>query len=161
MQKIPLSNLVPRISFFLLIILFANVTNAGPPDAWYQRMMPLYGVTFGQDLFVGVGDWGTIQISRDGNNWGVPSKYATFKNLRGVAYGAGLFVAVNANGAVLTSLNGTSWSLKETWNMAGATKDPLRSVVGGLNSFMTVGEGGIILESEKTGFPLFLPLILR
>jgi hypothetical protein len=144
MQKIPLSNLVPRLSFFLLIILFANVTNAGPPDAWYQRMMPLYGVTFGQDLFVGVGDWGTIQISRDGNNWGVPSKYATFKNLRGVTYGAGLFVAVGEDGVIITSPDGSQWT-----GQASQVSELLWGITYGNGLYVAVGSMGSIVTSPN------------
>ncbi|RPH85421.1 MAG: hypothetical protein EHM75_09765 [Desulfobacteraceae bacterium] len=136
-------------------------------DTWEPKSSSttewLLGVAYGNGLFVAVGTKGTILTSPDGHTWTpFPDPQKVFCwDILGITFKYGRFVAVNANGAVLTSLNGTSWSLKETWNMAGATKDPLRSVVGGLNSFMTVGEGGIILESENTGFPLFLPLILR
>ena len=110
-----------------------------------------------------VGTKGTILTSPDGLTWTpLPdAQKVYFWDILNITFKYGRFVAVTGTGAVLTSLNGTTWSLKDTWTMAGSTKDPLRSVVGGLNSFMTVGDGGIILESEKTGFPLFLPLILR
>ena len=159
MQKTPLSKLIPILSFLLLIIIIANAANAGPPDAWYQRMMPLYGLTFGQDFFVGVGDWGTIQISRDGNNWGVPSKYATFKNLRGVAYGAGLFVAVGEDGVILTSPNGLEWTSR-----VSPVSDLLWGITYGNGLFVAVGSMGTVVTSpngvdwtkQTSGVPQFL-----
>jgi photosystem II stability/assembly factor-like uncharacterized protein len=122
----------------------------------------LLGVTYGNGLFVIVGTKGTILTSPDGHTWTPlpdPQK-VYFADILGITFKYGRFVAVTSNGAILTSLDGTTWSLRENWNMAGSTKDPLRSVVGGPNSMMAVGDGGVILESEKI-FPLFLPLILR
>ena len=123
----------------------------------------LFGVAYGNGLFVAVGSKGTILTSPDGLTWTpLPdAQKVYFWDIFNITFKYGRFVAVTSTGAILTSLNGTTWSLKDTWTMAESTKDPLRSVVGGLNSFMTVGDSGIILESEKTIFPLFLPLVLR
>jgi photosystem II stability/assembly factor-like uncharacterized protein len=123
----------------------------------------LFGVAYGNGLFVVVGSKGTILTSPDGQFW-TPLPDAQkiyFWDILAITYKYGRFVAVTATGAILTSLDGTNWSLKKTWEMAGSTKDPLRSVVGGRNSFMTVGDGGIILESEESDFPIYLPLIRR
>jgi hypothetical protein len=54
---------------------------------------PLNGVTYGNGLFVAVGDDGTILTSPDGVNW-TAADLGDGQPLYGVAYGNGLFVAV-------------------------------------------------------------------
>jgi photosystem II stability/assembly factor-like uncharacterized protein len=123
----------------------------------------LFGVAHGNGLFVVVGAKGTILTSPDGQIWTpLPdAQKVYFGDILGITFRYDRFVAVTATGAILTSLDGTTWSLKQTREMAGSTKDPLRSVVGGRNRFLAVGDGGVILESEETDFPLFLPLIRK
>jgi len=70
----------------------------------------LYGVTYGNGIFVAVGAVGTklgsppsngiILTSRDGVKW---TKRTSEKPLGGVTYGNGIFVAVGDNGTILTS----------------------------------------------------------
>jgi hypothetical protein len=66
-------------------------------------------VTYGNGLFVAVGDGGTILTSPDGVNWTRgPRGRAT--RLFGVTYGNGLFVAVGRFGTILTSPDGVTWT---------------------------------------------------
>jgi hypothetical protein len=53
----------------------------------------LFGVAYGNGLFVAVGMSGTILTSPDGVNWTARTS-GTSNSLRGVTYGNGLFVAV-------------------------------------------------------------------
>jgi hypothetical protein len=53
----------------------------------------LFGVTYGNGLFVAVGWDGTILTSPDGVNWTARTS-GTSNCLSGVTYGNGLFVAV-------------------------------------------------------------------
>jgi hypothetical protein len=69
------------------------------PDGvnWTQRASGtgdwLWGVTYGNGLFVAVGGGGTILTSPDGVNW-TRRASGTSNWLRGVTYGNGTFVAV-------------------------------------------------------------------
>ncbi|WP_019551589.1 hypothetical protein [Thermus scotoductus] len=59
-------------------------------------------MTYGNGLFVAVGDRGAILTSPDGVNWTrltSPTRYS----LSSVTYGNGLFVVVGEGGAILTS----------------------------------------------------------
>jgi photosystem II stability/assembly factor-like uncharacterized protein len=59
-------------------------------------------VTYGNGLFVAVGDRGAILTSTDGVNWTrltSPTRYS----LSSVTCGNGLFVAVGEDGIILTS----------------------------------------------------------
>jgi hypothetical protein len=122
-------------------------------------MMPLYGVSFGQDLFVAVGDGGTILTSKDGTHWGPPKMVATFKNLRGITYGGGLFVAVGDDGVILTSPNGFQWT-SQVSNVTGL----LWGVTYGNGRFVAVGSMGGLVTSpngldwtkQNSGVPQFL-----
>ena len=71
---------------------------------WTQRASVadngLYGVTYGNGLFVAVGDDGAILASPDGVTW--TARTLGGKGLHGVTYGNGLFVAVGPGGAILT-----------------------------------------------------------
>jgi hypothetical protein len=70
---------------------------------------PLFGVTYGNGLFVAVGDKGQIIVSRNGRSWKtIPP--LTDALLTAVAYGNGKFVAVGASGTVLSSIDGLAWA---------------------------------------------------
>jgi hypothetical protein len=64
------------------------------------------GVTYGNGLFVAVGELGgAILTSPDGVNW-TQRTSGTRDDLYGVTYGNGLFVAVGEDGTILTSRTG-------------------------------------------------------
>jgi hypothetical protein len=62
----------------------------------------LFGVAYGNGLFVAVGEGGTILTSRDGVSW-TQQTSPTSDWLRGATYGNGLFIAVGNGGTILTS----------------------------------------------------------
>jgi hypothetical protein len=101
----------------------------------------LYGVTYGNGLFVAVGDFGAILTSQDGVNW-TGQVSGTSAELTGVAYGNGTFVAVGGGGTILTSQDGMSWT-----RQTSGTSNPLNGVAYGNGTFVAVGWGGAILTS--------------
>ena len=70
--------------------------------------MNLWGISFGNGLFVTVGDDGTILTSSNGKSWKQRISN-TSKILRDVTYGNRLFVTVGWKGTILTSSNGINW----------------------------------------------------
>ena len=84
----------------------ANFTPSGgvAGTTWTLRDQrnPLKGVTYGNGLFVAVGDVGAILTSSDGVSW-TQRTSGTSNWLRGVAYGNSMFVAVGWFGTILTS----------------------------------------------------------
>ena len=82
----------------------------GALDEWVPRnpaltSSGLRGVTFGRDMFVAVGEGGTILTSPDGVAW-TPRNSGTGQWIVSVAYGGDVFVAVCEVGTVLTSTDG-------------------------------------------------------
>ncbi|HDQ04659.1 MAG TPA: hypothetical protein ENN23_08900 [Deltaproteobacteria bacterium] len=72
--------------------------------------IPLRAITFGKDMFVAVGDRGTIVTgSRDGLKW-TPVKTEIASDLRSVAFAKNIFVAVGADGIVVISPDGHTWT---------------------------------------------------
>jgi hypothetical protein len=80
-----------------------------------------FGVTYGNGLFVAVGQNGAAVTSHDGSNW-VSQGLPTQDTLHTVAYGNGLWVASGVRepdggptfpdlGPLLVSTNGTNWAL--------------------------------------------------
>ena len=129
--------------------------SADDGSSWSSQNSPhlntidLYGLTFGSNTFVGVGENGKIvRSTNDGTSWdnvtSGTSPYLYGSNLlRSVAFGNSTFVAVGASGKIIRSTNnGASWS-----NSTSGTSSTLYGVTFGNNTFVAVGSGGIILTS--------------
>ena len=84
----------------------------------------LYGVTFGNDIFVAVGDNGTIVRSADnGSSWDNVTS-PTKNDLLSVGFGNNSFVAVGKSGNIIRSAdNGSSWD-----NVTSNTTENLNSI---------------------------------
>ena len=63
-----------------------------------------------KEMFVSVGQSGTIFTSSDGISWTKRRTSGTSEDLRGITYGNGLFVTVGSSGIILTSSDGTTWT---------------------------------------------------
>ncbi|MCF0064306.1 T9SS type A sorting domain-containing protein [Dyadobacter sp. LJ419] len=101
-------------------------------------------VTFGNSMFVAVGDDAIIQTSTDGIKWNY-SHVIFGKKLTGVAYGNGRFVAVGYDGLILWSVDG------KTWQKANSAGTISYNAVGFTNGqFTLVGREGV-LASSVTG----------
>jgi hypothetical protein len=107
----------------------------------------LSDVTWGNNLFVAVGNDTTIRTSPDGAVWTtrltVPSTGALF----GVTWGGGQFVAVGQGDSnqVFTSVDGMSWAAQtatDQWVV-------LQAVAWGNNQFVAVGDQGVVLTSQN------------
>ena|SRR5437867_12694095 len=90
--------------------------DAGPLDNWITRnsgaSANLWGIAFGNNSFVAVGDQGTVLASQDGVNWWNSRVSGVAQTLRGVTYGGNQFVACGDGGTLLTSTNGLVWTIR-------------------------------------------------
>jgi alpha-tubulin suppressor-like RCC1 family protein len=106
------------------------------PSAWVE----LYGVAFGQNKFVAVGDQGVILVSSDGMSWSNRAPASSTNRLHGIAWGTSNCVAVGVKGAMFTSLDGLSWS-----KLGPYTSNYLKSICYGIDRFVAVGASGTLL----------------
>ncbi len=87
---------------------------------WSTESMPytnyLSGVTYGQNIFVAVGDISSIFTSPDGISWTQHSASFEDNGFINVSYGIDQFVIVGYNGVILTSNNGITWNQTPTSN---------------------------------------------
>jgi len=109
---------------------------------WYN----LYGVTFGDNTFVAVGNTGAIRTSSDnGSSWDNGTSGTTYY-FNEVAYGDSIFIAVGQNGRIYTSSdNGTTWS-QSTWNGSSAH---LTGVAYGNNISIAVSSSNVIKSTDN------------
>jgi len=105
----------------------------------------LNGVTYGNSLFVAVGDAGAVYTSEDAVTWTARAS-GTASNLYGVAWVSARFVAVGADGTVITSIDGTDWSAANNANTR-----TLYGITDYGDSAVAVGAGGTILASSSGG----------
>ncbi len=143
-------------SFLLAVLLFllpGRCLFGDPLDNWtWSYPNPqgnaLRAVTYGNGLFVAVGDYGTIIISPDGYNW-TNETYGQFPALFGVGYAGGIYVAVGAGGAILTSSNGVAWTQQSspTTNTLRAVAGNVSAPPGGALGLIAVGDNGTGLAS--------------
>lgn len=115
---------------------------ADPLDSWVQRPPATYdaltGITYGNRLFVAVGEHGALVTSPDGATW-TDRNLNTMSNINGVTYGNGKFVAVGGgagyeNSIFAASSDGLTWNTGRT-----AYQDILSSIAYGNGKFVAVG----------------------
>jgi len=113
-------------------------------------------VTFGNGLFVAVGDSGKISTSPDGDTWTLRSSGVT-SHLRGVTFGNGIFVAVGLSSAILTSVNGIDWDIQTpisgfTVIFSAVYGNGVFVIAGGNNGSVSVSTDGMIWSDAFTAF---------
>jgi len=137
--------------FWVVIISIAAVKSFGadPLSTWNWRNpnpqgSTLRAATFGNGLFVAVGDNGTIIASGDGYHW-TTETFGVCPHLLGVAYAAGEYAAVGANGVILISSNAVDWM-----QLPVVTSQNLNGIAGNsrwrevdLPQFLAVGDAGV------------------
>lgn len=142
----------------LLFVAFACLSigsaTAEPLDTWrWRNPLPqghsVHDITFGNGLFVAVGEFGTVLTSTDGATWAIQNS-GTREELRGVGFGNGIFVAVGGGAAspvILTSRDARQWTRHQTPSGARGLYD----VAYGNGRFVIVGEGARSLLSSSDG----------
>jgi hypothetical protein len=101
----------------------------------------LNAVTYGDGIFVAVGDDGLIASSTDGVVW-TRRESGDDEDLRGVTWNGARYIAVGLGGPILASDDAT------IWRPVGAPFDlPLVGVTWSGSRFIAVGDGATILSS--------------
>jgi hypothetical protein len=103
----------------------------------------LHSVTFGNGVYVAVGENGTILSSADSVTW-VPEFSGVTNRLNGIKYGTNGFVAVGDASTVLRSMDGITW--KQMTSPAGVN---LSAVTYGWGRYVAVGASGVIVTSTN------------
>lgn len=110
--------------------------------SWSELVQPknrrlLRRATFGNGMFVGVGESGRRTVSKDGLTWqDAPEAKDTFKDtLVNVAFGNGIFVGVGIHGLRMTTRDGLIWEHRQ----AGEEGEHLNSVVWAADRFVATG----------------------
>ncbi len=124
----------------------AAVSTPAAPAGW-ERSFPqatsrnLTSVTYGNGLFLAVGDEGTAISSPDGERWSVALSGQSVA-LNGVAFGGGRFVAVGQDGTILSSADGKGWSKRA---LSGVGE--LKEIAFGNGRFVTINTTGAVWTS--------------
>ena len=104
---------------------------------------PINGITYGNNIFVAVGDQGTILTSSDLESWNEITTTTSY-NFKEVAYGKNKFVAVGEWGMLFVSSDNDSWTKIESGTTAN-----INNVIYAQNKFIAIGYDGLILTSEN------------
>jgi hypothetical protein len=101
------------------------------------------GVTYGNGLYVAVGESGQLTTSTDGITWTARTSGFDSTNILGVTYGNGLFVAVGVGGKLTTSTDGITWTARTS----GFGVTVIRGVTYGNGLYVAVGAAGVLTTS--------------
>jgi len=104
----------------------------------------LRGVARGDEMFVAVGNDGTIVRRQDDEGWILSQDSGTDQKLRGVTWSRSQFIAVGNEGTIVTSSDGMVWSVPTCVPLTG---DDLNGVTAGKGLVVAVGDNGTILTS--------------
>jgi len=103
----------------------------------------IYSVTYGDGLYVAVGDSGKLTTSTDGTTWTTRTSGFGSTAIYSVTYGDGLYVAVGDSGKLTTSTDGTTW----TTRTSGFGSTSILGVGYGDGLYVAVGESGKLTTS--------------
>jgi len=139
------------ISIATIVVCLAGLlpcyASAAVLGGWEERSIPeggsLYGVTYGNGLFVTVGEDGIIMTSENGEHWDTKDS-TTEDYLRSVVYGNGKFVAVGDSGAIVTSTDGETWNSR----VFDDGVDDFTSVAYSGGTYTAVADNGVIISSH-------------
>jgi len=112
-----------------------GVTVTGAPVSTLMRKRSKFyfeNITFANNMFVVVGNYGAVNISSDGKNW-AKQNFVSDKSLSSVAYGNGLWVVTAWDSFIYTSENA------EIWKQEIVLNDWLSGVIYGNGRFVAVG----------------------
>jgi hypothetical protein len=124
------------------------IVSADNLQSWTAAATPttdrLEDVIFANNLFVAVGENGTILTSNDGLNWTNQTRGVNY-DLDGLGVANGLAIAVGKNGTILTSTDGTTWN----YIQAPGIPAELHSVAYGNGKWVAVGDSTNIFTSTN------------
>jgi hypothetical protein len=116
----------------------------------------IFGVTYGDGLYVAVGSSGTLTTSTDGITWTTRTSGFGTTIILGVTYGDGLYVAVGESGKLTTSTDGITWTTRTsgfgTTDIYGVTYGNGLYVAVGLSGTLTTSPDGITWTTRTSGF---------
>lgn len=128
------------------LLCFPGRLSAHPLDNWHNRHTnsagAFWGITFGAEKFVAVGDGGSIATSATGLTWS-PQSSGTSQRLRSVIWGNGMFVVVGDSGAILSSEDGTNWTTRICPGISGT----LWQITYGQGRFMAIAGSTLAVTS--------------
>ena len=106
----------------------------------------LYGITYGNNKFIAVGESGTVIRSDNGTNWteNLSGNSNTSANLYSIVFGNDRFVAVGRYAVIVSTNNGDSFTLTETNYI-------FKDISFGNGVFVAVGSDEIIYTSTGGG----------
>ena len=113
---------------------FASPHNHGEEWSCVSPIVPdkkLYGIAYGNNKFIAVGQSGTVIISDNGSGWATRTSN-TSATLNSIAFGNDKFVGVGSNTVIVSTDNGTSF-------LETNTEHYLRDVTYGNGVFVAVG----------------------
>ena len=141
----PLENIVYGDGVFMIISRWGAVFTSPDTLVWtYEGYVgkDIYGVAYGNQTFVAVGEDGSINASQDRKSWATHrTEYGVY--LHGVEFACGKFVVVGDHGRMYMSSDGIHW----TDISATMTTYSLLSVAYGNNRFIAVDYGGELFTS--------------
>jgi hypothetical protein len=109
-----------------------NTSKTNPGYGWSDRK-DFTDITYGNKLFVAVGQSGVVYTSSDGITWENRSS-GTTQTLNGVQYANGLFVAVGEQGTIRTSSDGITWTSRDASVSVG-----FKDITYGNQQFIAIG----------------------
>jgi hypothetical protein len=111
---------------------------------WERKGSPglhVRSAAFGQGVFVGVGDSGTIVVSSNAVAW-APRAMSSSESLHSVRYAGDRFVAVGARGVIVSSTDGRQWKPSDS-----KTTRSLHGLAYGEGIWVAVGCHGVVVTS--------------
>ena len=138
---------------FVGLLSSVTILAADPLETWELRSPkptpnPIRDIAFGNGLWVGVGDSGTVITSTDdGQSWALQDAGVTDVNVwfSGIVFTNNLFVAVGSSGLLATSPNGTNWTLRT----AGNPNNQWNAVTYGGGRYVAVGQDTAALGTNN------------
>jgi len=116
----------------------------------------IYGVTYGDGLYVAVGRDGKLTTSTDGITWTTRTSGFGSTTISGVTYGDGLYVAGGNDGKLTTSPDGITWTTRTSGfgstTISGVTYGDGLYVAVGSSGKLTTSTDGITWTSRTSGF---------
>jgi len=112
-------------------------------DSKFEYYESIYGIAWGNNKFVVVGNGGKTAYSPDGITWTAVTVGNVRKNT--IAYGNGKFVAGGNAGMIIYSTNGINWTVLMESNFG--TSSIIYGIAWGKDKFVAVGDKGKIVYS--------------